>query len=145
VTALDEKERTMSDATIKPLDEMESFYDGMVVRARAELGITSWGMQVFNFPSGFDQYPNHHHGVGAADPGQEELYVPLGGSAELELNGERHRLEQGVWARVGVSQLRRLVPGHDGLQCLVIGGTPGRVFVPPAWTELGAAPPTMPD
>ena len=40
----------MPDATVKRLDEMESFYDGLVTRARAELGVTSWGMQVFNFP-----------------------------------------------------------------------------------------------
>jgi hypothetical protein len=69
----------------------------------------------------------------------------LAGSADLLLNGEQHGLEPGVWARVGISQLRRIVPGSDGLQCLVIGGAPGRIFVPPAWTELGAAPPTMPD
>ncbi len=135
----------MADATIKSLDEMESFYAGMVVRARAALGITAWGMQVFNFPPGFDQYPNHHHGDGAVDPGQEELYVPLAGSADLLLNDERHRLEPGVWARVGISQLRRIVPGGEGLRCLVVGGTPGKAFVPPVWTELGASPPTMPD
>jgi hypothetical protein len=135
----------MTDATIKRLDEMESFYDGMVTRARAELGVTSWGMQVFSFPPGFDQYPNHHHGEGAVDPGQEELYIPLAGSASLHLNSEVHELEPGVWARVGIGQLRRLVPGAEGLRCLVIGGTPGKAFVPPAWTELGAAPPAMPD
>jgi hypothetical protein len=135
----------MTDATIKRLDEMESFYGGMVMRARAELGVTSWGMQVFNVPAGFDQYPNHHHGDGAVDPGQEELYIPLAGSGELSLNGDTYRLEPGVWARVGISQLRGIVPGGDGLQCLVVGGTPGRVFVPPTWTELGAAPPAMPD
>ncbi len=121
----------MPDAIVKRLDEMESFYDGMVVRARAALGITSWGMQVFEFPPGFDGYPNHHHGEGAVDPGQEELYVPLSGSATLLLNGERHRLEPGAWARVGIAELRRIVPGEEGLHCLVIGGTPGKAFVPP--------------
>ncbi len=135
----------MPDATIKSLDEMESFYDGLVLRARASLGITSWGMQVFDLPPSFDQYPNHHHGEGAVDPGQEELYVPLAGSAMLILNGEQHRLEPGIWARVGISQLRRIVPGEDGFRYLAIGGTPGQPFVPPAWTELGAPPPSMPE
>jgi quercetin dioxygenase-like cupin family protein len=134
----------MPDATIKRVDEMETFYDGMVTRARASLGVTSWGMQLFNFPPGFDGYPNHNHADGAVDPGQEELYVPLAGSATLHLDGEEHQLEPGVWARVGVSQLRRLVPGADGVRLVVIGGTPGKAFKPPAWTELGAAPPTMP-
>ena len=92
-----------------------------------------------------DNPANHHHGDGAVDPGQEELYVPLAGSADLLLNDERHRLEPGVWARVGISQLRRIVPGGEGLRCLVVGGTPGKAFVPPVWTELGASPPTMPD
>ena len=133
----------MPDATIKRLEEMESFYDGLVVRARSSLGITSWGMQVFNLPPAFDQYPNHHHGEGAGDPGQEELYVPLAGSATLHLDGEQHLLEPGVWARVGVEQLRRIVPGKDGFRYLAIGGVPGKAFVPPAWTELGAEPPTM--
>src|SRR6266542_1669259 len=121
----------MPDATIKRLDEMESFYDGLVTRARAALGVTSWGMQVFNLPPHFDQYPNHHYGNGAVDPGQEELYIPLAGSATLQLDGEEHRLEPGVWARVGLSQLRWIVPGAEGLHCLVIGGTPGTTFVPP--------------
>jgi uncharacterized cupin superfamily protein len=134
----------MPDATIKRVDEMETFYDGMVTRARASLGITAWGMQLFNFPPGFDGYPNHNHAEGAVDPGQEELYVPLAGSATMHLDGEEHQLEPGVWARVGINQLRRLVPGAEGLRVIVIGGTPGKAFAPPAWTELGAAPPTMP-
>jgi hypothetical protein len=135
----------MPDATIKRVDEMETFYDGMVTRARAELGVTSWGMQVFNFPPGFDGYPNHNHEEGAVDPGQEEVYVPFAGSATLHLDGEEHQLEPGVWARVGIAQLRRLVPGPEGIRLIVIGGTPGKAFVPPAWTELGAAPPAMPE
>jgi hypothetical protein len=132
------------DATIKRVDEMETFYDGMVTRARAELGVTSWGMQLFNFPAGFDAYPNHNHAEDAVDPGQEELYLPLAGSGTLQLDGEEHVLEPGVWARVGINQLRRIVPGADGLRIVVLGGTPGKAFEPPAWTELGAAPPTMP-
>ncbi len=131
----------MIDATIARMDEMESFYDGLVLRARATLGVTSWGMQVFNLPPHFDHYPNHHHGDGAVDPGQEEVYIPLAGSATLVLDDERHELEPGVWARVGISQLRRLLPGPDGFRYLALGGTPRKAFVPPDWTELGAAPP----
>lgn len=135
----------MADATVMSLDEMDSMYDGLALRARASLGVTSWGMQVFNLPPNFDRYPNHHHGEGEVDPGQEEVYIPLAGSATLELDGERHVLEPGVWARVGVEQLRRLVPGPDGFRFLAIGGRPGQDFDPPAWTELGAPPPAMPE
>jgi len=135
----------MPDATIQPIDAMETFYDGLVVRTRASLGITSWGMQIFNLPPNFDQYPNHHHGEGAVDPGQEELYLPFAGSATIHLDDEQHRLEPGIWARVGISQLRRIVPEDDGFRFLAIGGTPGKEFEPPGWTELGAAPPQMPE
>lgn len=135
----------MADATVMSLEEMESMYDGLALRARASLGVTSWGMQVFNLPPHFDRYPNHHHGEDQIDPGQEEVYIPLAGSATLELDGERHELKPGVWARVGVEQLRRLVPGPDGFRFLAIGGRPGKDFDPPAWTELGAAPPAMPE
>src|SRR5256885_15331982 len=96
----------MPDATIKRLDEMESFYDGLVTRARAELGVTSWGMQVFDLPPHFDQYPNHHHGDGANDPGQEEEYIPLAVTATLVLDAERHRLETGHSTRVRSTPLR---------------------------------------
>ena len=136
----------MPDATIKRLDEMESFYDGLVTRARASLGVTSWGMQLFDLPPGFDQYPNHNHAEdGPVDPGQEELYIPLAGSAVLRIDGREHRLEPGVWARVGMAELRQIVPGPDGFRYLALGGRPGKAFVPPAWTELGAAPPSMPE
>jgi hypothetical protein len=134
----------MADATVKRVDEMETFYDGLVTRARAELGVTSWGMQLFDYPPGFDAYPNHNHAEGAVDPGQEEVYLPLAGSVTLHIDDQQHALEPGVWARVGMNQLRRLVPGDDGLKVVVLGGTPGKAFVPPAWTELGAAPPAMP-
>jgi hypothetical protein len=135
----------MADATVMRLDEMETFYGGMVTRARASLGVTSWGMQFFRFPPEFSEYPNHHHGEGQVDPGQEEVYIPLAGSATLLVDGERHVLEPGTWARVGIGQLRRLVPGPQGLEVLTLGGTPGRAFAPPAWTQLGAPPPSMPE
>ena len=42
------------------------------------------------------------------------MYIPLAGSATLILDDDQHRLESGVWARVGISQLRRVVPGEGG-------------------------------
>jgi hypothetical protein len=103
-------------------------------------------MQLFNLPPGFDQYPNHNHAEDApVDPGQEEVYIPLAGSAVLRIDGQEHRLEPGVWARVGMAELRQIVPGPEGFRYLALGGRPGKAFVAPAWTELGAAPPTMPE
>ena len=37
----------MADVTFKRIDEMETLYHGVARRARAELGVTGWGMQVY--------------------------------------------------------------------------------------------------
>jgi uncharacterized cupin superfamily protein len=129
------------DATVMNIDEMESIFGGILLRARAALGVTAWGMQVIELPPGFEHYPIHKHGDDAADPRQEEVYVPLRGSAMLELRDQRFELTPGVMARVGPNETRRLVPGPDGVRCLVIGGIPGEAFEPPAWTELGGPSP----
>lgn len=130
----------MTDVTVAAIDEMEPIHGGLARRARATLGVTAWGMQVFTLPPGWDGYPEHNHDTGAFDPDQEEVYVPLSGSATLLADAERIELRPGVLARVGPAQLRRIVPGEDGIRMLVLGGRPG-AFDAPAWTELGAPPP----
>jgi hypothetical protein len=50
----------MPDVTVKSIDEMEAIYGGLARRARAELGVTAWGMQVFTLPPDWDGYPNHY-------------------------------------------------------------------------------------
>jgi mannose-6-phosphate isomerase-like protein (cupin superfamily) len=130
----------MADVTIATIDEMEPIYDGMMRRARATLGVTGWGMQVLTLPADWDGYPNHNHDATAQDPDQEEVYIPLEGSAVLEADGQTFDLRPGMMARVGSRQLRRILPGPDGIRFLALGGTPGS-FTPPAWSELGAPPP----
>ena len=130
----------MTDVTIATIEDMEPIYDGMLRRTRATLGITAWGMQVLTLPPNWDGYPNHNHSASAQDPNQEEVYVPLEGSAVLEADGEAFDLRPGTMARVGPGQLRRIVPGPDGIRFLALGGAPGS-FSPPSWSELGAAPP----
>jgi hypothetical protein len=132
----------MSDVTVVAIDEMDGAYEGLMRRARAELGVTAWGMQVLTLPPNWDGYPLHDHSADAYDPNQEEVYVPLEGSARLLVNGEEYELRPGVMARLGPDQLRKLVPGDEGLRVLALGGTPG-AFTPNAWTELGAPPPEV--
>jgi quercetin dioxygenase-like cupin family protein len=135
----------MADYRIVRMEEMEAIFDGIVHRARASLGATSLGMQVMDFPPGWQGYPNHDH-VSSSDDGndlrQEEIYVALKGSATLALDGEEHRLEPGVFARVGPAQKRRIVPGPEGFRMVAVGGRPGEAYTPPAWTELGGPLPT---
>jgi hypothetical protein len=49
----------MPDVTVAAIDEMESIHGGLVRRARAELGVTAWGMQVLTLPPNWDGYPLH--------------------------------------------------------------------------------------
>ena len=130
----------MSDVTVVAIDEMEGIHEGLLRRARAELGVTAWGMQVLTLPPNWDDYPLHNHSADAYDPNQEEVYVPLEGSATLQVDGEQFELRPGVMARLGPDQLRRIVPGDNGIRFLALGGAPG-AFSPGAWTELGAEPP----
>jgi len=130
----------MPDVTYRPIDEMDPIYDGVARRARAELGVSSFGMQVLSLPPNWDGYPMHHHGAGAVDPGQEEVYVPLEGDGVLVADGEEYALRPGVAIRVGPEQPRQILPGERGLRFVALGGIPG-AFDAPAWTEIGAAPP----
>jgi hypothetical protein len=135
----------MGDFTIRRTDEMETIFGGIVHRARASLGATALGMQMMQFPAGWEGYPNHDHVNDSADEGdlgQEEIYIALKGSATLIIDDQEHLLEPGVFARVGAAQKRRILPGPSGFRMVAVGGRPGRAYTPPAWTELGGPLPT---
>jgi mannose-6-phosphate isomerase-like protein (cupin superfamily) len=130
----------MADVTFREIDEMDGIHGGIARRARAELGVTAWGMQVLTLPPEWDGYPEHKHDAEAFDPNQEEVYIPIEGSATLVADGESFELRPGTMARVGPAQMRRILPGPDGIRLLALGGKPG-VFEAGAWTEIGADPP----
>jgi hypothetical protein len=131
----------MADVTLAAFDEMEPIYDGLARRARAALGVTAWGMQLFVLPPGWDGYPDHVHDATVEDANQEEVYIPLEGSAELWAGAECFELRPGVMVRVGPEQRRRIVPGADGIRFIALGGVPG-AFNPSPWTEVGGPWPT---
>jgi hypothetical protein len=129
------EERIVADVTVARIEEMEAIYDGLARRARATLGVTSFGMQVMTLPANWDGYPDHKHDAGVADANQEEVYIPLAGSGTLLADGEVYVLEPGMMVRVGPEQRRRIVPDEEGIRFIALGGVPG-TFVPSAWTEL---------
>ena len=122
---------------VKKIDEMEAIYRGAFKRARAELGVESFGMQIIDMPANFDGYPDHDH----AKDGQEEVYLTLRGGGELEIEGERHPLDEDHVARVGPGVSRKVWPGDDGIRLLIIGGIPGSVYEPPDISKLGEPDP----
>jgi mannose-6-phosphate isomerase-like protein (cupin superfamily) len=134
----------MTDVTAKRFDEMESALEGVFVRARAELGVSSFGMQVINLPAHFDEpYAAHaHEGMPPeqehANHGQEEVYAPLRGRATLVAGDQRWELEPGMAIRVGAAQMRNLITGDEPFQMLAIGGNPGSPYEAPPFSELGA-------
>jgi quercetin dioxygenase-like cupin family protein len=90
-----------------------------------------------NLPPNEDRYPEHDH----AHDGQEEVYVTLEGAATLTVGDEEHRLEPGVWARVGPAERRKIVTGDEGARILALGGTPGKAFDPLEFTNEGEPDP----
>jgi quercetin dioxygenase-like cupin family protein len=130
----------MADITVKRLDEFEALFGGGMLRVRAGLGVTSFGLQVIELPPEFTRYPEHSH----AHDEQEEVYTVLGGKVTLQAGGEEHALEPGVYVRVGPGERRKFVTGEEGVRILAIGGVPGKVYEPPEFTEEGGVSPPMP-
>jgi quercetin dioxygenase-like cupin family protein len=127
----------MADFAFKRIDDMEAGFGGGFKKARAELGVTSFGIQVLEFPPNADRYPEHDH----AEEGQEEVFVLLKGSGTIELDGERHELDPDTLVRVGPGVKRKLVSGPDGMRVLALGGFPGRPYEIKQFTELGEPDP----
>jgi len=125
----------MADYTAKRIDEMEAGFGGGFVKARAELGVTAFGFQVIQLPPDYSDYPEHDH----ADSGQEEVYVAIGGSGWMDVEGERVELDPDTLVRVGPEAKRKVNAGPQGLRMLVIGGAPGETYKINPTTELTAA------
>lgn len=127
----------MSDYTVKKIDEMEAVFRGGFKRARAELGVESFGMQIIDMPPNYENYPEHDH----EHDGQEEVFLALRGSGEIEIAGERFPLDADHVARVAPSTKRKVFPGPEGIRLLVLGGVPGKPYEAPDISKLGEPDP----
>ncbi|HEX8085538.1 MAG TPA: cupin domain-containing protein [Solirubrobacteraceae bacterium] len=114
----------MPDYTAKRLDEMEASFGGAFKKVRAELGVTSFGVQVIEIPPDVTQYPEHDH----ADSGQEEVFGVLAGSGRIVIGGEEVALEPDVYVRVAPNEPRKIYSGPEGLKLIAIGGVPGKPY-----------------
>ena len=129
----------MPDVTVKRVEEFEAIFGGGFRRARAGLGVSSFGLAVIDLPANFSQYPEHDQ----THDDQEEVYTPISGRATLRVGGEDHELEPGVFARVGATEKRKLITGDEPARILAMGGTPGKVYEPPEFSYEGVKPPSM--
>jgi mannose-6-phosphate isomerase-like protein (cupin superfamily) len=125
----------MADYTAKRIEDMESGFGGGFVKARAELGVTAFGLQVIQLPPNYADYPEHDH----AESGQEEVFMAVGGSGWVEVEGERVELDRDTLVRVGAAARRKVYAGPDGLRMVAIGGAPGHPYKIVPATELGAS------
>jgi mannose-6-phosphate isomerase-like protein (cupin superfamily) len=128
----------MAGHTAIKIDDMEAIYGGGFHRARGELGVSSFGMQVMDFPAGFDQYPEHDH----SEDGQEEVYVALSGTAEIEISGEKVTLDPSTMVRVSPGTKRKITTSDQPARILAIGGIPGQAYEASEFSKLGAPDPS---
>ena len=133
----------MADVTFKRIDEMETLYHGVARRARAELGVTGWGMQVYELPPELGRPPRPRPRRGTEEAGQEEVYIPLAGPRRCSPTTRPSSCGPARWRASHPRQRRRILPGPDGIQYVAIGGVVG-AHQPSPWTELGGPWPTPP-
>ena len=82
---------------------------------RTPLGSEHLGVSHFRYAPGTRASSGHHHGA------QEEVYVVLGGSGRILLDGEVHDLRRWDMVRVSPAVVRALEAGAEGLEFLAIG------------------------
>ena len=114
----------MADVTVKRLDEFDTAFGGAMKLVRHGLGVESFGLQVIDMPPNADRHPEHDHG----HDGQEEVYTVLEGAAILKAGDEEFDLVPGTFARVGVTQRRKLLTRDQSARILALGGTVGKAY-----------------
>jgi mannose-6-phosphate isomerase-like protein (cupin superfamily) len=124
----------VADYTAKQLRDMQAGFGGGFIRARAELGVTAFGLQVIAMPPDFGDYPEHDH----EHDGQEEVYLALSGSGWIDVEGERVELDPDTLVRVAAGTKRKVHAGPQGIKMLVIGGCPGEAYKIAPNSELEA-------
>jgi hypothetical protein len=129
----------MPDVTVKRVEDFEAIFGGGFRRARAGLGVTSFGLAVIDLPPNFSHYPEHDQ----THDDQEEVYTVLTGRVILKVGGVEHELEPGVFARVGATEKRKLITGDEPARIIAMGATPGKVYEPPEFSYEGTKPPPL--
>ena len=130
----------MPDVTVKRVEDFEAIFGGGFRRARAGLGVSSFGLAVIDLPANFSHYPEHDQ----THDDQEEVYTVLSGQATLHVGGQEYPLDPGVFARVGATERRKLTTGDRARpRSSRWARRPGRSTSPPEFSYEGTKPPSM--
>ncbi len=112
--------------TRRTFTELRRVFDGRVGLVRHDLGISGFGVQLFDFRPGDGGPPQHDE----ASSGQEELYVGLAGSGWIDVDGERVEFGPDTLVAIPPGTTRKVWVGAEGLRYLCVGGVPKGVYVP---------------
>jgi mannose-6-phosphate isomerase-like protein (cupin superfamily) len=123
---------TMTGYSAKSIDELPTLWDGFAKLVRAGLDISAFGANIMDLPP---DYSTKSHDE--SESGQQELYVALGGSGSVDVEGGRLPLDVDHLVRVDPGTPRVLSSGPQGLRVLCIGGVPGGAYQPPEWSSGG--------
>ena len=88
-------------------------------------------------PPNLENFPAHDH----SGDGQEEVYLLLRGSAEIEVDGERVELDRDTMIRIPPGVSRKLYTSEEPARILALGGVPGKAYEAPDVTRLGEPDP----
>jgi quercetin dioxygenase-like cupin family protein len=106
-------------------EDASTIFGGAVKLLRRDLGVTAFGIQVFDFPPGAAGIAHDE-----SSTGQEEVYVGLAGAGWIEVDGERVPLGPRVAVAIPAGTRRRVRAGDEGLSFLCIGSVPGGAYEP---------------
>jgi uncharacterized cupin superfamily protein len=113
--------------TILHQDEFER--TGNWCLARRSLGLRAFGMNVVNLDTG-EQIPEHDE----TDRDQEEVFIVLGGSPTLVIDGKDHPAPAGTFARFDPEPRRTVVNrAEEPATVLIVSAPRGSGFQPMDW------------
>ena len=118
----------MPDVTVKRLEEFDNNY-GVFFRARAGLGVTSFGMNVVELGVG-ETIPEHDE----TGRNQEEVFFTLSGDATVVIDGTEHAAPAGTFVRLDPEPRRTVVNRSSAdVQVLIVSAPTSSGYEPMDW------------